>query len=200
MSAAAGDARRAGPLRAGLHHLHADRLHRAVDRGRRRRPAPSSMRHYGHEYVHTSARRWQGKVKNAQEAHEAIRPTTPFRPPDRRRLRAVRARPAPLRDDLAAHAGLADGRRHRRHRDRCASRPRRRRTSAPSSPPAAPPSPSPATGGSTSRAPTTTPRRRRRARGPAAAPRRRRRRARGRHRGQGPRHQPAGRATPRPRW
>ena len=34
----AGDAARPGPLRAGLHHLHAHRRHRAVGRGRRRGP------------------------------------------------------------------------------------------------------------------------------------------------------------------
>ncbi|MEP6658947.1 MAG: type I DNA topoisomerase [Acidimicrobiales bacterium] len=36
---------------------------------------------YGKEFVSPTARTWTGKVKNAQEAHEAIRPTTPFRAP-----------------------------------------------------------------------------------------------------------------------
>lgn len=36
---------------------------------------------YGSEYLAPSARTYGGKVKNAQEAHEAIRPTTPFRAP-----------------------------------------------------------------------------------------------------------------------
>jgi len=37
---------------------------------------------FGREYLAPEGRRWTGKVKNAQEAHEAIRPTTPFRSPD----------------------------------------------------------------------------------------------------------------------
>jgi len=36
---------------------------------------------YGQEYLAPSGRTYAGKVKNAQEAHEAIRPTTPFRSP-----------------------------------------------------------------------------------------------------------------------
>src|SRR3954449_12289224 len=36
---------------------------------------------YGAGALHPSVRRYTSKVKNAQEAHEAIRPTTPLRPP-----------------------------------------------------------------------------------------------------------------------
>ena len=36
---------------------------------------------YGAEYLAPQGRTFKGKVKNAQEAHEAIRPTTPFRSP-----------------------------------------------------------------------------------------------------------------------
>jgi DNA topoisomerase I len=36
---------------------------------------------YGKEFLAPSGKRYSGKVKNAQEAHEAIRPTTPFRAP-----------------------------------------------------------------------------------------------------------------------
>jgi DNA topoisomerase-1 len=36
---------------------------------------------YGSEYLAPSGKTYAGKVKNAQEAHEAIRPTTPFRSP-----------------------------------------------------------------------------------------------------------------------
>ena len=36
---------------------------------------------YGRDYVPEAARRYQNKSKNAQEAHEAIRPTDPNRPP-----------------------------------------------------------------------------------------------------------------------
>jgi DNA topoisomerase I len=36
---------------------------------------------YGQQYLSSSPRRYTSKVKNAQEAHEAIRPATPLRPP-----------------------------------------------------------------------------------------------------------------------
>ena len=39
-------------------------------------------RSYGENFLSPSARRFTTKVKNAQEAHEAIRPTTPLRSPD----------------------------------------------------------------------------------------------------------------------
>ena len=48
LSALAGDARRPGPVRARLHHLHAHRQRRrSVRRGARRRSAPRSQRAYG---------------------------------------------------------------------------------------------------------------------------------------------------------
>jgi DNA topoisomerase-1 len=58
---------------------------------------------FGATYVPESPRIYKTKAKNAQEAHEAIRPDLP-------RARAVqaaaRARPAPaLRADLEAHGG-----------------------------------------------------------------------------------------------
>ena len=39
-------------------------------------------RTYGSNYLSPSPKQYSGKVKNAQEAHEAIRPTTPLRSPD----------------------------------------------------------------------------------------------------------------------
>jgi DNA topoisomerase I len=36
---------------------------------------------YGANYLSSAPKQYSSKVKNAQEAHEAIRPTTPFRPP-----------------------------------------------------------------------------------------------------------------------
>ncbi len=39
-------------------------------------------RGYGHSFLSPSPKSYAGKVKNAQEAHEAIRPTTPLRSPD----------------------------------------------------------------------------------------------------------------------
>ncbi|MGE0046581.1 MAG: type I DNA topoisomerase, partial [Hyphomonadaceae bacterium] len=41
---------------------------------------------FGNEYVPDAPRKFASKVKNAQEAHEAIRPTDPQRMPDRMRL------------------------------------------------------------------------------------------------------------------
>ncbi|MES1201699.1 MAG: type I DNA topoisomerase, partial [Pseudomonadota bacterium] len=41
---------------------------------------------FGNEYVPDAPRRYASKIKNAQEAHEAIRPTDPQRMPDRIRL------------------------------------------------------------------------------------------------------------------
>ncbi len=48
----------------------------AVDEARR-----AVARQYGTEFLAPAGRTFKGKVKNAQEAHEAIRPTTPFRSP-----------------------------------------------------------------------------------------------------------------------
>jgi DNA topoisomerase I len=39
-------------------------------------------RTYGTQFLSSAPRQYSGKVKNAQEAHEAIRPTTPLRSPD----------------------------------------------------------------------------------------------------------------------
>ena len=64
---------------------------------------------FGDRYVPEQPRYYQTKAKNAQEAHEAIRPTDLSR--DARRRRAVaRSRPgAALRPDLEAHDGEPDG-------------------------------------------------------------------------------------------
>ena len=64
---------------------------------------------YGRDYLPDAPRTYQSKVKNAQEAHEAIRPAgDSFRTPaqigsQRRRLPALRA-------DLDAHGRVADAR------------------------------------------------------------------------------------------
>ena len=89
---------------------------------------------YGAESVPDEPRRYDRKVKNAQEAHEAIRPAGDrFRTPDevRGELDARRARA--LRADLEAHRRLADGGRARRDRLGAARRRRVRRARTPSS-------------------------------------------------------------------
>ncbi len=72
---------------------------------------------YGPEYVPDAPRRYQRKVKNAQEAHEAIRPAgEAFRTPDEAGRELERRHAAALRPHLEAHGGVADGRRHRHER------------------------------------------------------------------------------------
>ena len=94
------------------HHLHAHRLDDAVRR-RHRGGACGSRADLRRRVRGRAPRRYNRKVKNAQEAHEAIRPAgdvVPHRPAElpvaveRRRVRA-------LRPDLEAHGRLADGRR-----------------------------------------------------------------------------------------
>ena len=81
----------------------------ALDRG----PAPGSRALRRRRTCPTAPRIYARKVKNAQEAHEAIRPAgDSFRTPDSLGRRARRRRAAPLRPHLEAHRRLADGRRH----------------------------------------------------------------------------------------
>ena len=74
---------RPAPLRGRLDHLHADRLDHAVERGAARRPGPGRLRSTVRTTCRPQPRRYERKVKNAQEAHEAIRPAgDTFRTPD----------------------------------------------------------------------------------------------------------------------
>ncbi len=83
---------------------------------------------YGEEYVHPTPRQYTRKVKNAQEAHEAIRPAGDVvRHPRAAALGARQRRVPALRADLAAHGGLADGRRARHHAEPAHHRRRRSR-------------------------------------------------------------------------
>ena len=71
---------------------------------------------YGANYVPDAPRIYASKVKNAQEAHEAIRPgrgQLPHPRPGRPGAPVLRRAP-PVRADLAAHRRLADEGRHRR--------------------------------------------------------------------------------------
>ena len=77
------DACRSGSLRGRPYHLHAHRLDDTFERG----PlggSPCRERTYGDEYLPQSPRLYDKRVKNAQEAHEAIRPAgDQFRHPER---------------------------------------------------------------------------------------------------------------------
>ena len=102
---------------------------------------------FGDDY-YDGPRRYATKVKNAQEAHEAIRPTDFRRDAAVARERARPRRSARLRADLEAHDGVADGRRARAAHDRrdlrrtaptakrrCSRRPARRSSSPASAAP-----------------------------------------------------------------
>ena len=67
------DAGRPAPLRERLHHLHAHRLDDAVG-GRADRRPPPGRRALRPDSIPDAPRQYTRKVKNAQEAHEAIRP------------------------------------------------------------------------------------------------------------------------------
>ena len=71
---AADHAGRPAALRERLHHLHAYRLDRAVGTRRSTAARAQAAELYGAEYVPDVPRVYTSKAKNAQEAHEAIRP------------------------------------------------------------------------------------------------------------------------------
>ncbi len=86
---------------------------------------------YGSDYVPKSPRMYKNKAKNAQEAHECIRPTDMFKSPEKIRVTDTEI----IRSDLAAHhgqpnAGRAFGTHHAYHRQRrCPGRIARHRPS-----------------------------------------------------------------------
>ena len=100
--------RRPAPVRERLHHLHAHRLDDAVGVGAHRRARA------GHVALRrrvrpAEPRRYERKVKNAQEAHEAIRPAGDrFRTPQDVRSELSPRRARALRADLDADDRVAD--------------------------------------------------------------------------------------------
>ncbi len=79
---------------------------------------------YGRQYLPDEPRRYAKKVKNAQEAHEAIRPAGDTLPLARAgRPRGQPGRSPALRADLEAHDRLADDRRRGRDGHRSGSAP-----------------------------------------------------------------------------
>ena len=175
LTAPAGDVAGAAAVRERLHHLHADRLDDAVGDRADRRPA-QARELYGADYVPDAPRRYERKVKNAQEAHEAIRPAgDSFRTPasvraelgnDEYRLyELIWQRTVARRWRTRSALGDGAGRAATSSTGEDASSPRAARSSR-----------SPASCGPTSRRPTT-PSRARRPRAPAAAGRARRNRS-----------------------
>ena len=109
--------RGAGRRRRGRpHHLHAYGLHAGVGVGGRagaRVPADT----FGAEFLADGPRLYADSKKNAQDAHEAVRPTDPQRPSG---IGAAVSHSGPvqaLSAGLAAFHGVADGARRVRHHD-----------------------------------------------------------------------------------
>ena len=91
------------PVRERPHHLHAYRLDQPGHRGGRGRPRPGRLAVRRRVPARRSRGSIRPKVKNAQEAHEAIRPAGhPFDLPEALRGRADRRRVQALRPDLEA--------------------------------------------------------------------------------------------------
>ena len=108
------------------HHLYANRRRADGARGDRGSARARSASEFGDRYLPEKPRFYQTKAKNAQEAHEAIRPTDFFRTPGIG-APASRCRPgAALRADLEARHRQPDGAgRDRAHDGRDRGRQRR---------------------------------------------------------------------------
>ncbi len=64
----------------------------SMDEGAMREIRTTIGSRFGNEYVPDAPRKYVSKIKNAQEAHEAIRPTDPQRMPDRMKLEGDQGR------------------------------------------------------------------------------------------------------------
>ena len=89
------DGHRPAAVRAGLHHLHANRQHEPVGAGDLRRAQHRFASSTARTTFPTTHARTAARSKNAQEAHEAIRPAgDAIRTPEEVRSRARRRRAA----------------------------------------------------------------------------------------------------------
>ena len=89
---------------------------------------------FGRNYVPAAAREYTSKAKNAQEAHEAVRPTDVGRTPDKCRALSLARAAAALRTDLEARRRQPDAvRRARPGRGRIVGQ-RQRTSCAPTAP------------------------------------------------------------------
>ena len=91
------------------HHLYAHRRRDACERGDRRRAAPDRRAITAANTCPDEPRVYRSQAKNAQEAHEAIRPTDLFRRPAEVARHLDGDQRAALRADLEAHRGEPDG-------------------------------------------------------------------------------------------
>ncbi len=92
-------------------------------------------RDFGTDAVPDKPNVYQTKSKNAQEAHEAIRPTSALRTPAQVSRFLERRRAPPVRADLEARRRLADGAGHAQHRSASTWPPAASTASAPAAPP-----------------------------------------------------------------
>ena len=76
------------------------------------------QRRFGDEYVPDKPNTYRTRTRTAQEAHEAVRPTSVYRVPGRNQRRPGYPAIPTLRPDLATVFGQPDGRRPHPHRDR----------------------------------------------------------------------------------
>ena len=112
LSRRAGDVARPEPVRGAASSPTCGPTRRRCPTRRSTRPAPRSLERYGADYLPDEPRTYANKVKNAQEAHEAIRPAGDrFRTPDEVSGQLNAPELPPLRADLAAHGRVPDDRR-----------------------------------------------------------------------------------------
>ena len=126
-----------------ISYMRTDSTHLAVDAIAELRDVIA--RDYGAHALPEQANVYKTKSKNAQEAHEAIRPTSAARTPDSVAPYLDRRRAQALRADLEAHRRLPDDPGHAQHRRRSDFAAGSEHASAPAAPPWSIPASSPCT-------------------------------------------------------